>query len=67
MGFDRRIGDAPVLPTVFSPLSLARKLSGDRLREDLRAHPDRLDAHAHVLLFSALSDAFPCEPATSSK
>jgi uroporphyrinogen decarboxylase len=40
MGFDRRIGDAPVLPTVFSPLALARKLSGDRLREDLRAHPD---------------------------
>jgi uroporphyrinogen decarboxylase len=40
MGFDRRIGDAPALPTVFSPLSLARKLSGERLREDLRAHPD---------------------------
>ena len=40
MGFDRRIGDTPVMPTVFSPLSLARKLSGDRLREDLRAHPE---------------------------
>jgi uroporphyrinogen decarboxylase len=40
MGFDRRIADAPALPTVFSPLSLARKLSGDRLREDLRRHPD---------------------------
>src|SRR5207253_8006544 len=40
MGFDRRIGDAPVLPTVFSPLSLARKLSGDRLRDDLRTHPE---------------------------
>jgi uroporphyrinogen decarboxylase len=40
MGFDRRIGDAPALPTVFSPLSLARKLSGDRLNADLRAHPD---------------------------
>lgn len=40
MGFDRRVGDAPVLPTVFSPLSLARKLSGDRLPADLRAHPD---------------------------
>jgi uroporphyrinogen decarboxylase len=40
MGFDRRIADAPALPTVFSPLSLARKLSGDRLREDLRDHPD---------------------------
>ena len=28
----------------------------------LRAHPDRLDADAHVLTFSALSDAYPCEP-----
>src|SRR5439155_22760170 len=24
LGFDRRVGDAPVVPTVFSPLSLAR-------------------------------------------
>jgi uroporphyrinogen decarboxylase len=40
MGFDRRIGDAPVLPTLFSPLSLARKLSGDRLLTDLRERPD---------------------------
>ena len=40
LGFDRRIGDAPVVPTVFSPLSLARKLSGDRLPRDLRDHPD---------------------------
>ena len=40
MGFDRRTGDAPVLPTVFSPLSIARKLSGDRLREDLRTNPE---------------------------
>jgi uroporphyrinogen decarboxylase len=39
LGFDRRIGDAPALPTLFSPLSLARKLSGDRLPRDLREHP----------------------------
>src|SRR2546430_5222235 len=39
MGFDRRIGDAPVLPTIFSPLSLARKLSGTRLTHDLHEHP----------------------------
>src|SRR4030095_5981847 len=37
--FDRRIGDAPVVPTIFSPLSLARKLSGDRLHSDLKEHP----------------------------
>jgi uroporphyrinogen decarboxylase len=29
-----------VLPTLFSPLSLARKLSGDRLAQDLRERPD---------------------------
>lgn len=40
VGFDRRIGDALVLPTLFSPLSLARKLSGARLAADLRQHPD---------------------------
>jgi uroporphyrinogen decarboxylase len=44
LGFDRRIGDAPVVPTLFSPLSLARKLSGERLAADLRAHPDALTA-----------------------
>lgn len=33
------------------------------LVEYLRAHPERLDAPAHVLLFSALSHAFPCSPA----
>jgi len=40
LGFDRRIGDAPVLPTLFSPLSLARKLSGPRLDADLHERPD---------------------------
>jgi uroporphyrinogen decarboxylase len=45
LGFDRRIGDAPVVPTLFSPLSLARKLSGARLNADLRERPDAvLDA-----------------------
>jgi uroporphyrinogen decarboxylase len=40
LGFDRRIGDAPVVPTLFSPLSLCRKLSGDRLNSDIATHPD---------------------------
>lgn len=39
LGFDRRIADAPVLATVFSPLSIARKLSGDRLATDARERP----------------------------
>lgn len=29
--------DAPILHTLFSPLTIARKLAGDRVREDLRA------------------------------
>jgi uroporphyrinogen decarboxylase len=44
LGFDRRIGDAPVVPTFFSPLSLARKLSGERLLVDLRERPDAVVA-----------------------
>ncbi len=33
----------------------------------LRAHPERLDAPAHVLLFSALSKAYPCRPLPEQK
>ncbi|MGH7277422.1 MAG: uroporphyrinogen decarboxylase family protein [Candidatus Rokuibacteriota bacterium] len=44
MGFDRRIGDAPVVPTLFSPLSLARKLSGERFTADLSARPVEVTA-----------------------
>ncbi len=36
---DRRT-DGPVVPTLFSPLTLARKLSGDRLNQDLRERPE---------------------------
>ncbi len=32
-----RPDDAPILMTVFSPLTIARKLAGDRVAEDLRA------------------------------
>lgn len=31
--------DVPVLQTVYSPLTVARKLAGDRLRDDLREYP----------------------------
>ena len=31
--------DAPILHTIFSPLSIARKLAGDRLLDDLRVAP----------------------------
>ena len=35
-----RPDDAPVLHTLFSPLTIARKLAGERLRVDLRERPD---------------------------
>ena len=54
MGSDRRIGDALVVPTLFSPLSLARKLAGERLSQDLREHPglvkDALEAITETLV-----------------
>jgi uroporphyrinogen decarboxylase len=54
MGFDRRVGDAPVMPTVFSPLSLAKKLSGARLSPDIAEHPalvrDALEAITETLV-----------------
>jgi uroporphyrinogen decarboxylase len=54
LGFDRRIGDAPVLPTIFSPLSLAKKLSGTRLSADIKEHPglvrDALEAITETIL-----------------
>jgi uroporphyrinogen decarboxylase len=34
-----RIDDALILKTVFSPLTIARKLAGDRVRDDLRTAP----------------------------
>ena len=34
-----RADDAPILHTLFSPLTVARKLAGDRLVADLRAEP----------------------------
>ena len=39
-----RADDAPVLHTVFSPLTIARKLAGDRLHADLADDPARIEA-----------------------
>src|SRR5437667_322389 len=39
-----RADDAPILHTVFSPLTIASKLAGDRLLEDLAAAPDAVRA-----------------------
>ena len=35
-----RSDDVPVLHTVFAPLTIARKLAGERLDQDLRDHPN---------------------------
>src|SRR5439155_505734 len=35
-----RVDDAPVLHTLFSPLTIARQLAGDRVASDLRDEPD---------------------------
>ena len=37
-------GEVPILQTVFSPLTTAVKLAGDRVFADLRRHPDLFEA-----------------------
>lgn len=42
-------GRVPLLQTVFSPLTTARKLAGDRAFTDLRCNPDALEAGLRVI------------------
>jgi hypothetical protein len=44
------------------PQDLAAAEAVRVLVDYLRQHRERLDSPAHVLLFSALSDAYPCDP-----
>src|SRR4029434_7937857 len=57
LGFDRRIGDAPVVPTLFSPLSLAKKLSGDRLQPAPREHSDAVTGALEAITETAIKFA----------
>ncbi len=41
--------DVPILQTVFSPLTTARKLAGDRVLSDMRQHPEKLKAGLQVI------------------
>lgn len=41
--------DVPIMQTIFSPLSCARTLAGDRLIQDLREHPGELQRALHAL------------------
>lgn len=42
-------GEAPILETIFSPLTTARKLAGDRWRDDLRRTPEALHSGLAVI------------------
>lgn len=42
-------GSVPILQTVFSPLTTARKLRGEALLEDLRASPEALEAGLRII------------------
>lgn len=42
-------GSAPILQTVFSPLTTARKLAGEATLQHLRQHPDALEAGLKVI------------------
>src|SRR6266545_6024714 len=56
---DRR-ADCPTLPTVFSPLSLARKLSGDRLKYDLAENPGAVTGALEAITETILAFADAC-------
>ena len=44
-----RSDDVPVLHTVFAPLTIARKLAGERLAQDLRDHPEAVKGALDVI------------------
>ena len=56
---DRR-ADCPTMPTVFSPLSLARKLSGDRLNYDLVENPQAVTDALEAITETILAFASAC-------
>jgi uroporphyrinogen decarboxylase len=56
---DKR-ADGPVMPTVFSPLSLARKLSGDRLNYDLVENTQAVTDALEVITETILAFAEAC-------
>src|SRR5262249_11118310 len=50
----------PTMPTVFSPLSLARKLSGDRLNYDLTENPHAVTSALEAITDTILALAEAC-------
>src|ERR1700687_2557028 len=49
-----RSDDVPVLHTVFAPLTIARKLAGDRLPGDLKDFPEAVTAALDVITETAI-------------
>jgi uroporphyrinogen decarboxylase len=56
---DRR-ADCPTLPTVWSPLSLARRLAGDRLAYDLRENPQAVAGALEAIAETTLAFMDAC-------
>jgi len=56
---DRR-ADCSTMPTVWSPLSLARKLSGDRLNYDLKENPQAVTDALEAITETVLAFAEAC-------
>jgi uroporphyrinogen decarboxylase len=52
--------EVPILQTVFSPLTTAFKLAGDRVFADLRRHPDLFEAGLAIIADSTLAFARDC-------
>lgn len=50
-------GKVPILQTVFSPLTTARKLAGDPMLEHLRKHPDALEAGLRTITDTTIAFA----------
>lgn len=56
-------GSVPILQTVFSPLTTARKLAGERLMTDLRRHPEVLHEALETITDATIrfaQDAIAC-------
>jgi uroporphyrinogen decarboxylase len=53
-------GDVPILQTLFSPLTTAIKLAGDRVFADLRRRPDLLEAGLAIIAETIIGFARAC-------
>ena len=53
-------GEVPILQTLFSPLTIAVKLAGERTFADLRRHPDLLEAGLLTIAATTIDFARAC-------